>query len=222
MIKCFVKIFLLFVFYVSLPSCNKTPQNVAKLNPMPDQALQHLIEGNKRYVEERSIHRDETEKRRESTLNKQEPFAIIIGCSDSRVPPEIIFDQGLGNLFVVRVAGNVVGPIERDSIEFAAVQLKVPLIMVLGHQNCGAVNGVINGKSNEDKIEDIAPLIQPAVEKAKTLSGDLLTNSILENVKLVVAQLKADPALSPLIQSQNLKVVGGYYKLDKGDISILP
>lgn len=222
MIKRFIKIFLLLVFCVCIPSCNKTPKNVAKLNSVPDKALQRLIEGNKRYMEKRSVYRDETEKRRESTLNKQEPFAIIIGCSDSRVPPEIIFDQGLGDLFVVRVAGNVVGPIERDSIEFAAVQLKVPLIMVLGHQSCGAVNGVITGSSNKDQIEDIAPLIQPAVEKAKALPGDLLTNSILENVKLVVAQLKADPVLSSLIQSENLKVIGGYYKLDKGDVSLLP
>jgi carbonic anhydrase len=199
-------------------SCTK---NTPKLGLTPDQAVHNLMAGNKRYVQGQPIHPDETEKQRTATLNSQEPFAIIVGCSDSRVPPEIIFDQGLGDIFVVRVAGNVVGPVERDSIEFAADQLKVPLIMVLGHQKCGAVNAVVSGKIDKNEMEAIAPFIQPAVEKAKTLPGDLLTNSIMENVKLVVADLKANPILSQLIQSQHLNIIGGYYQLDNGEVLIL-
>lgn len=178
--------------------------------------------GNKRYAQGRSIHPDETEQRREKTFVKQEPFAVIIGCSDSRVPPEIIFDQGLGDIFVVRVAGNVAGPLEQDSIEFAATQLKIPLIMVLGHQKCGAITAVMNGLAAENDIENIAPFIEPAIAKARTLPGDFLTNCIVENVKLVVAHLKNNPLLDHLIQSQHLQIIGSYYELEHGTVILIP
>jgi carbonic anhydrase len=108
-----------------------------------EMGLQRLKEGNQRYVEDKLIHPDRTSERREALQSKQQPFAIIVGCSDSRVAPEIVFDQGVGDLFIVRVAGNVVGPIELDSIEYAAEYLKSCLIVVMGHQNCGAVDAVM-------------------------------------------------------------------------------
>ena len=191
MLKTFFKVFFLLAISLSIPSCS-----TGKKKLTPAQALHNLMEGNKRYIQGHSIHPDETEQRREMTLTKQEPFAVIVGCSDSRVPPEIVFDQGLGDIFVIRVAGNVVGPLEQDSIEFAAEKLNAPLILVLGHQNCGAVTAVANGQAKENDIENIAPFIEPAIEKAKTLPGNFITNCILENVKLVVAHLKANPVLA--------------------------
>lgn len=208
-----------FFFFLTIVTVSCTAvKNLDVAKNRSDTSLENLIKGNQRYIAEKSIHADAAKERREMTLSKQEPYAIIIGCSDSRVPPELVFDQGIGDIFVVRVAGNVAGPIEKDSIEFAAAHLHAPLIVVLGHQNCGAVNAVVNGKAKEYDIEDVAPFIEPAVEIAKGESGDLLTNSILENIKLVVKDLKANETLSKLIESGDLKIIGGYYELDKGRV----
>jgi carbonic anhydrase len=187
----------------------------------PDSALKRLMDGNLRYVQGRSIHPDEGEKRRSATYVKQEPFAIIVGCSDSRVPPEIVFDQGLGDVFVIRVAGNIVGPLEKNSIEFAAKHLRAPLIMVLGHEKCGAVDAVLAGKAKEYDIEEIEPFIEPAIVQARKLPGDRLTNCIQQNVRRVVAELKATPILIKLIEDHDLKIVGGYYELANGKVLLL-
>ena len=127
--------------------------------------LKRLMDGNKRYTSDLLEHPNRTPERRESIACKQEPFAIIIGCSDSRVSPEIIFDQGIGDLFVVRVAGNVVGPLELDSIDYAALYLHSSVLLVLGHERCGAVNAVIQGATQD--IQAISALIQPAVKEEK-------------------------------------------------------
>src|ERR1700733_14101977 len=115
----------------------------------PDQALASLMEGNQRFSKDKSLHLDRTSERRQELISKQAPYAIIVGCSDSRVAPEIIFVQGMGDLFIVRVAGNVFGPLELESIEFAIFALKSVLILVLGHENCGAIKAVIQGKTEE-------------------------------------------------------------------------
>src|SRR3990170_7095870 len=112
-----------------------------------DVALQELIAGNQRYAAGKLTHPHQTTRHRQELIQRQEPFAIIVGCSDSRVPPEIIFDQGLGDLFIVRVAGQVVGPVELDSIEYSVKYLGSTLIFVLGHESCGAVTAVIDGKT---------------------------------------------------------------------------
>ncbi|MGE5195836.1 MAG: carbonic anhydrase, partial [Anaerolineae bacterium] len=129
-----------------------------------DTSLKTLIEGNERYVNDTPLCEDQFKQKRETMISKQRPLAAIVGCSDSRVPPEIVFDQSLGDLFVVRVAGNVVGPIEMDSIEFSADKLHTPLIVVLGHEGCAAVKAVLEGKIVEEEIVHIAPFIQPAVD----------------------------------------------------------
>lgn len=187
----------------------------------PQDAYKKLMEGNQRYVDGKSIHPDQSPERRGKLVGKQEPFAIIIGCSDSRVPPEIIFDQGIGDLFVVRVAGNIAGPIELDSIEFAADILKAPFILVLGHQNCGAVKAVMAGEGFSEDIENISPFIEKAVKKAKDLPGDRLTNTIKTNVQLVVEYLSGTPVLKELIKKGSLKIIGGYYELEEGKVEIL-
>lgn len=186
----------------------------------PQEALQQLLEGNARYKEEKLLHPNRSKEARLSMTGGQTPFAIILGCSDSRVSPEIIFDQGIGDLFIVRVAGNVVGPIELDSIEYSALYLKSSIIVVLGHQNCGAVQAVINGQTKE--IEAIAALISPALEKARHQKGTLIENAVKDNVVNVVEQLKNSGLIADLMKKGKIDVVGGYYNFQTGEVEILP
>jgi carbonic anhydrase len=182
----------------------------------PDHALQRLVEGNQRYINDKLLHPDRTKDRRESVSSKQTPLAIILGCSDSRVSPEIIFDQGLGDLFIVRVAGNVLGSIELNSIEFAADKLQASLILVLGHENCGAVSAVLNNDTKD--IKSIASLIQLALKNTSNLS---LEAAVKDNVRYVMQSLKQSPILTNLIQQNKLKIHGGYYNLDHGTVSFI-
>lgn len=182
----------------------------------PEEALRRLIQGNERYAEDRMQHPDRTKMRREAVTQRQNPFAIIVGCSDSRVPPEIIFDQGLGDLFVVRVAGQVVGPIELDSIGFAAEYLGSSVILVLGHESCGAVTAVLN--DNTQDIESVAGLIKPAIEKAKEKG---LEQAIKANVRHVVKELKEKKLFKRYISEGHITVAGGYYHLSTGKVEML-
>src|SRR4051812_47885432 len=160
----------------------------------PALALKQLVEGNNRCKQEMLMHPNRSKEARICSANGQNPFAVILGCSDSRVSPEIIFDQGIGDLFVVRVAGNVAGPVELDSIEYSAIYLKSSIIMVLGHQNCGAIQAVINGQTQD--IESVASLIAPSLELARTRQGSLIENTVKDNVLYVVSELKKSPALA--------------------------
>lgn len=185
----------------------------------PDAALQKLMEGNGRSASDQLLHPNLTVERREAIVAKQNPFAVIVGCSDSRVPPEIIFDQGLGDLFIVRVAGNVVGPVELDSIEYAVKYLGAALIFVMGHQNCGAVSAVLKGQTAE--IEDVANLIEPALEGKKNLSVEA---AIKANVAYIVNSLKSlgdQSAVGYLSKAGKLKIVGGYYELSSGKVLLI-
>ncbi|HSW72989.1 MAG TPA: carbonic anhydrase [Chlamydiales bacterium] len=186
----------------------------------PDEALKRLMEGNNRYIKEELIHPDTGMKTRKSNLLTQYPYATILGCSDSRVPPELIFDEGIGDLFVVRVAGNVVGPIEQDSIEYAAIYLGSSLILVMGHENCGAVKAVIEGNTKD--IEDVAVLIQPAVNAAKKQGGSaILKNAIQKNAENVAHQLQRSPVLSKLIQEGKIRIVPAYYNFLSGKVELI-
>lgn len=180
----------------------------------PSEALQRLIDGNKRYAQDKSLHADHSADRRNTLLQGQTPFAAIVSCSDSRVTPEVIFDQGVGDLFVVRVAGNVVGPIELDSIDFAAKVLGSSIILVLGHESCGAVKAVI--EKNTADIQQVAALIQPAVKKITNLE-----TAIQANVQYTVAHLKKSPLLKKLIEEKKLECVGAYYSIKTGTVEIL-
>ena len=182
----------------------------------PKEAFERLIQGNKRYTSDHLESPDRSSLRRLEVYQRQQPFAIVVGCSDSRVPPEIIFDQGLGDIFVVRVAGQVVGPIELDSIEYAAKYLGASIILVLGHQSCGAVNAVLKGKTAE--IEDVAALIEPAI---KTVRRKTLENAIKANIRWVVKNLKSTPLIQKMIKEGAIDVVGGYYTLPDGKVEVL-
>src|SRR5436309_6992024 len=165
----------------------------------------------------------EAARRRAELAKSQHPFAIIVSCSDSRVPPEIVFDQGLGDLFVIRVAGNVIDDHSLGSIEYAVDHLAVRLVVVLGHQRCGAVKAAketIAAKTEAPAhIQSLVTAIQPAVEA--TVHGDLET-TVKANVKDVVQALRSStPVLKAKVDSGELRVLGAYYSLDSGAASFL-
>jgi carbonic anhydrase len=195
-----------------------------------EEALTELMAGNKRFVQsinDSCVQR--TPDRRMEVAEGQNPFAVILACADSRVSPEIIFDQWVGDLFVVRVAGNIVSPANYGilgSIEYGVKALGVHLIMVLGHSRCGAVEGAIKalqaGTTYPGAIEDILKAIQPSVEKAKGAPGDLLQNAILENVRLGISKLNhLDPVIAPMVKEGKVKVVGGNYDLVSGEVTFV-
>ena len=183
----------------------------------PDQALAKLKEGNRRYLFSKMSHPLDTENRRIEVANGQHPYAVILGCADSRVPPDIVFDTTLGDLFVIRVAGNVTDDAVIGSIEYAVEQLGVPLVVVLGHERCGAVQAAVDGNGADGHILTIVKCILPAVESTKGLGGDAVDNAARANVNLVVNQLRSStPILAEAVQSGKVKILGARYDLDTG------
>lgn len=188
-------------------------------SPSPEEALMQLMEGNARFVKEQSLHPNRIEERRHETAAQQKPLATILGCSDSRVSPEILFDQGIGDLFIVRVAGNVAGVLETESIDYSLLYLDVPLIFVLGHEQCGAVLAIMSGIAQD--ISALAQLIAPAVTAVPASAPDRLKKVIIQNVRNVVDKLSAHPVIAPMIQNKKVAVVGGYYDFHTGRVDIL-
>lgn len=192
------------------------------INSYAQNHLAKLIEGNKRFVEEKPIHANQSVIRRYEVAKGQKPFAVILTCSDSRVPPEIIFDQGLGDLFVIRVAGNVVDDLEIASIEYAVEHLGCNLVVVMGHEYCGAVDAAVKGGELPGHLEKLVAEIEPAVEEAKKEKGDLLTNAVRKNVDFVVDQLKnCEPILKEFVHHDELQIIGAYYDLDDGVVTMM-
>ncbi|MEW6653841.1 MAG: carbonic anhydrase [Bacteroidota bacterium] len=182
--------------------------------------LEKLIEGNKRFAADIAAHQNQNSNRREETAQQQKPFAVIITCSDSRVPPEILFDQGIGDLFVIRTAGNLVDDIALGSIEYAVEHLKVSLIVVLGHERCGAVDAAVKNVKALGYIKSLVDNIAKAVDKARIISGDLLENSIKQNVDNVVEKIRSSkPVLEEFVLHNKIKVIGARYDLDEGIIT---
>jgi carbonic anhydrase len=187
-----------------------------------DEALQKLMEGNQRYLSEKFVTDRYIGARRTEVAKAQHPVAVILSCSDSRVPPEILFNQGIGDLFVVRTAGHVADDDAVGSIEYAVEHLGVRLIMVLGHERCGAVTAAVKGGEVPGHIGHLVEAIKPAVEKARGKHGDLLDNAIRENVRMVAENLATSkPILAELFESGELKIVGAYYDLDTGTVSMI-
>lgn len=186
------------------------------VSPSPQEAYDRLILGNNRFVDGHIQRPSLSSIRRLELREKQKPFAVIVGCSDSRVPPEMIFDQGLGDLFVVRVAGQVVGPIELDSIEYGVKYLGASVVLVLGHENCGAVDAVLAGKTAA--IEDVAALIEPAIAGTHPRT---LENAVKANVLFVVDHLSNSPVIAQFKREGKVNVVGGYYHIPDGRVETL-
>lgn len=187
----------------------------------PDQALAQLMEGNQRFVAAKRLNPHQDVARLAATSTVQTPFAAILSCADSRVVPEIAFDQGIGDLFVVRVAGNAASTENIASEEFAVGVLKVPLLMVLGHERCGAVDAALKGGELPGVIESLVFAIRPAVVASEGEPGDRLVNAIKANVKLQVQRLQNSSVMATAIEAGKLKIVGGYYDLDTGEISLV-
>src|SRR5436189_3330112 len=189
----------------------------------PAEAISKLKEGNGRYTSGNLQHPGQTTERRAELAKTQHPFATVLSCSDSRVPPEIIFDQGLGDLFIVRVAGNVINDEGLGSIEYSVDHLGTRLILVLGHQSCGAVDAAMKTIAAKGRapghIESLVTAIKPAVEA--TAKGDL-DATIKANVKNVMETLRSStPILKAKVDSGEIQVIGGYYSLDTGAVSFL-
>jgi len=191
-------------------------------DPAINQALQLLIEGNKRFAAMNATHPNQGKERRDEVKGGQKPFAVIVGCSDSRIPPEILFDQGIGDVFVIRLAGNIVDDTALGSIEYAVDHLGARLVVVLGHAKCGAVTAATQGGEAHGHIGSIVQLIIPAVEQARAKSGDLIDNSIKENARLVAATISSSkPILSKMAEDGKIAVVPAYYDIDTGMVELL-
>jgi carbonic anhydrase len=195
----------------------------------PDEVLRSLLDGNQRFVRGQP----EGPRRRPedfaSLAEGQHPNAVIVSCADSRVPPEIVFDQGVGDLFVVRIAGNVVasaGVLVKGSIEYGVAELGASLVMVLGHTACGALKAAIKHIEDHDtlpgSIGGLVATLKPVVAKIKGRPGDLLDQAIRANVEAGVARLKAlSPIVAPAVRAGRVKVVGGVYDLKTGIASVI-
>lgn len=193
---------------------------VAKNDVTPDQALQTLMQGNQRFIKRKSRNPSQNYARFVEVAKGQKPFASLLSCADSRVPSEIIFDQGFGDLFVCRVAGNVATPEEIGSLEFGSLVLGSKLIMILGHKRCGAVDATIKGAQVPGQIASLLDAIKPAVAKASQ-EGDRLENTCKANVLIQVEKLKSSPVIAQLTAEGKVKVVGGYYDLDTGTVTMV-
>jgi carbonic anhydrase len=191
-----------------------------------DQALAELLDGNRRFVTAKRTYPDQSPRVRQVLSTSQKPFAVILTCSDSRVPPEEVFDQGLGDLFVIRLAGNIVDEAVRGSIEYAVEEFATPMIMVLGHQNCGAVSATVKAlqppfTTPGGAVGALIQSITPAVESVRGRPGDLLDNAVRANATQSADQIRTSPNLTAPLAAGTVKLVVGYYSLQDGTVSII-
>ena len=202
-------------------TANQTYYTVDNLDS--EAALQELIEGNDRYALDHVEHPHEGSQRRVDLSIAQHPFAIVLGCADSRVVPELIFDQGVGDLFVLRVAGNVADDAVIASIEFAVEHLGTRLVVVLGHERCGAVMAAIGHAFSEGKLNSLIKYIEPAVKASQEANGDcVLSDTVKAHVNLMVKEIESTvPILSHEVKNGNLKIVPAYYRLATGKVEFL-
>lgn len=211
---------------LTVPLVSALPSSVAArplpfgaVNPAtPEEALQQLVEGNRRFVEGRTKAPNRNLARVKEVAPKQAPFAAFLGCADSRVPVEIIFDQGFGDVFVTRVAGNIADPAIIGSLEFGTQVLGAKVLMVLGHSSCGAVSAAMKGDAVPGQISTLYQHLIPAAKLAK---GDLAA-ATRENVRLQAQVLThASPVIGGLVREGKLKVVGGVYELTTGAVTMV-
>ena len=197
-----------------------------------EQALERLREGNRRFVAERRSGVTDTRTRLREVADGQAPFAVILGCSDSRVPAEIVFDQGLGDLFVIRVVGNIVAPSQIGSVEFAATQLGTRLVVVLGHSKCGAIQDALwqlqgSAEERSRNLRSITDFVRPSVESVLQANPDadpdaLVAKAVRANVRKSAQQLRQGSAiLEELERDSGLVIVGAEYSLDTGCVDFL-
>lgn len=191
----------------------------ASLQPTPRQAFQRLREGNHRFRTGQPQHPRQDPVSRSKLREAQQPFASILGCADSRVPPQLIFDQGLGDLFTNRIAGHVVDDAVIASLAYSVVNLQVPLIVVLGHKGCGAVQMTVDKvKRNEICDDAISHYICSAVKTAQDFSGELLDNAVNLNVRQTVEVLSKHSQFAASVEAGRLRIMGAVYDLETGEV----
>lgn len=193
------------------------------MNSYDNPALQRLMDGNTRYVNGTLEHPHTDEDHRKGLVGGQKPFAAILGCSDSRVPLEMIFDQGLGDIFVIRVAGNVANEVTIASVEFAVSVLNVPLVMVIGHEKCGAVTAATaSNTSYAGYLHNLIEHIRPAVRRAGGVDGDLVENAIRINAQIMSQTLiDRSDMIADAANTQQTLIVSAYYHLETGRVEVL-
>ncbi|WP_329173558.1 carbonic anhydrase [Streptomyces decoyicus] len=184
------------------------------------------MDGNKRWVSGDLQHPDRDPDRREFVAQKQEPFGSVLACIDSRVPPELLFDTGLGDLYVMRTGGEAVGPVVTGSVEYGPITSGTPLIVVLGHQRCGAVEAAYKSLRDDEplpgNLESIAKALRPAYQQTVRQGGaDPVDRMARAQVTLTAADLRSNDALAPLVKKGSLAVIGAYYSLDTGKVEVL-
>lgn len=190
--------------------------------PSAEEVLQTLKEGNKRFTTEQLQHPNHCKESREKLVEGQEPIATVLTCADSRVPPVDIFDQGLGDLFVVRVAGNVIGDHTLGSIEYAVAHLHTPLVVVMGHASCGAVGAVASGAALDGHIATLTPAIQSAIKHVKETEGDPVNNASKELARQMADKIaNSEPIIADLAKAGKVKVVPAYYEFQSGEVTFL-
>lgn len=220
------RFYLFSILLVFLLSCAATAGATAKSDMTPDAALKILQEGNGRFVAAGPKRPNQNAKRRVETADKgQSPFAVLLSCADSRVPVEVLFDRGIGDLFVVRVAGNIASKTDIGSMEYAVDHLGSPLVVVLGHSKCGAVTATIQGGEVPPNIKAIVDCIEPAVGKARTICPDksgepLLQEAITANVWQAMEDMyKNSPLMRAKVKDGKLKLVGAVYDIKTGKVN---
>ena len=186
-------------------------------------AIQKLKDGNKRFVKVKSQHPDESKERRNEMLKGQHPFVVILSCSDSRVPPELIFDQGLGDIFEIRNAGNVLNEHVIGSIEYAVMHCGVKLIVIMGHQDCGAIAATLSGVSETKYIKALEDSIKPAIDDCKEQglevnSDNVVKAHVMQDIEELMTQ---DTELVKYMKEHDVKIVPAYYHLDSGKVDFM-
>lgn len=212
------RIIVLALLLATIVSCKKetTPEVVTDKNETP---IEKLISGNKRFIDEKTIHPHQNKKTVLANQDAQHPFAVVLTCSDSRVSPEILFDQGIGDLFVIRNAGNLISDIDMGSIEYAVEHLETKLIVVLGHTECGAIKAYVGDKNNEYKkhlshIDDIVETIANENEEKQITKENNLNACIIANVKHSLKMIQDNP----IVKEKHTKVVPMQYDIHTGKI----
>lgn len=217
----------------ALAGCSSTaaPSSTASTSPQappttPEAALKRLMEGNQRWVEGNPQNPNRDLARRQAVAHEQKPFAVVLSCIDSRVPPELVFDVGLGDLFVTRTGGEAVSPVVTGSLEYGPLSNGTPLIVVLGHQHCGAVKATYaslsDGETLPGNLPEIVTALQPAYEQVAAAGGsDPIDAMVRAQIELAANDLRANPDLAPLVAKQDLAIVGAYYSLDTGAVEVL-
>jgi carbonic anhydrase len=205
------------------PPAGAAPAQGARVDP--DDALRRLMEGNDRFVKGLTKRLD-LSVRRLALVEAQFPFAALLACADSRVPPEYVFDADLGDLFITRNAGNYLSPDDLATLEYAVHALGTPLLVVLGHASCGAVKATVQvaeGVQLPGHLGVIAEAIMPAVQAARTQTGDVVMHAVRENVALQVTRLRtSEPLVAPAVRAGQVKVAGAVYDLQTGRAEFLP